>query len=349
MHKTGFVALAAAATLALPGVASADNTNVTIYGLIDINLGYEKAGSLKHTGVDPSELNGSRIGFKGTEDLGNGLKALFVLETGFDPDTGATGQGGRQFGRQGFVGLEGNWGKLTLGRQYSPAFVALDPFEATGGADRTAGLLHRKSGSVKRGYETRFDNMIKYRSPSFGGFSADVGYWTGAENTGPDEDARKQGRGYGITGLYKNGPFAAAITTQSVYTDATGGQASTHGIAGAYDFKVVKAYLLYSQDRESGTAGKGKARSYALGAEIPVSAAGTVAVSYGARDESNEADAEDAHGWSVYYMHNLSKRTTLYTAYSHISNKGDANYGWNLTPAAGDDPSVVMAGIRHRF
>ncbi|MCZ4306754.1 porin [Zoogloeaceae bacterium G21618-S1] len=348
MKLNKIAAIVATTALGLPTLAHAE-TNVSIYGLIDINLSYEKAGGQKFTGVAGSELNGSRLGFKGTEDLGNGLKALFVLETGFDPDTGATGQGGRQFGRQSFVGLEGSWGKVMLGRQYSPAFVALDPYEATGGADRTAGLLHRKTGSVARGYETRFDNMIKYRSPSFGGFSADVGYWTGKENTGPNDDARKEGRGYGITGMYKNGPFAIAVTTQSVFTNATGGKASTHGIAGAYDFQVAKAYLLYTQDRESGSQGKGKARSYALGAEIPVSAAGTVAVSYGARDESNEANTEDAHGWSVYYMHGLSKRTTLYTAYSHISNKGDANYGWNMTPAAGDDPSVVMAGIRHRF
>ncbi|TVO68377.1 porin [Denitromonas ohlonensis] len=348
MKLNKIAAILATTALGLPGLVHAE-ANVTIYGLIDLNLSYEKAGNQKYTGVASSELNGSRIGFKGTEDLGNGLKALFVLETGFDPDTGATGQGGRQFGRQSFVGLEGRWGKVMLGRQYSPAFDALDPFEATGGADRTAGLLHRKTGSVARGYETRFDNMIKYRSPSFGGFSAEVGYWTGAENTGPDEDTRKQGRGYGVTGLYKNGPFAAAVTTQTYYTNSTGGQASTHGIAGAYDFTVAKAYLLYSQDRESGSQGTGKAHSYALGAEIPVSAAGTLAISYGARDESNEAGAEDASGWSLYYMHSLSKRTTLYTAFSHISNKGNANYAWSTTPAAGDDPSVVMAGIRHRF
>ena len=347
MHTTKLAALALAAALGLPTLASAEG-NVAIYGLIDINLGYEKAGDLNRLGIDHSELNGSRIGFKGSEDLGNGQKALFVLESGFDPSTGFSEQGGRLFGRGAYVGLEGGWGKLTLGRQYSPAFVALDPYEATGGADRTAGLLHRKSGSVKRGYETRFDNMIKYRSPSFSGFSADVGYWAGAENGGSG-DAHKEGRGYGLTGMYNNGPIGLAVTTQSYYTNATGGKATTNGIAGAYDFGVAKLYALYTQDRESGSQGTGKARSYAVGAEVPVTKAGTVAVSYGSRDESNEANTEDARGWSLYYMHGLSKRTTLYTAYSHISNKGNANYGWNLTPAAGDDPSVVMAGIRHRF
>lgn len=347
MHNTKIAALAVAATLGLPTLASADS-NVTVYGLIDLNVGYEKAGDLSRLGIDHSELNGSRIGFKGSEDLGNGQKALFVLESGFDPSTGTSEQGGRLYGRQAYVGVEGGWGKLTLGRQYSPAFYALDPYEATGSADRTAGLLYRKSGSVKRGYETRFDNMIKYRSPSFSGFAAEAGYWTGAENGGSG-DVAKEGRGYGLTGMYNNGPIGLALTTQSYYTNATGGKATTSGIAGSYDFGPAKLYALYTQDRESGSQGSGKARSYSLSAEVPVSPAGTVAVSYGSRDESNEANTEDARGWSLYYTHGLSKRTTLYTAYSHINNKGDANYGWNLTPDAGDDPSVVMAGVRHRF
>lgn len=335
-----------AAVCLTPALAQAQSS-VTIYGLLDVNVAHERAGSLKRSGMDVSELNGSRLGFRGSEDLGNGLKAIYTLETAVRLDIG--GMDGAGFQRQTFLGLEGSWGRITAGRQYSPAFVALDPFEATGGADRTAGLLHRKTGSVARGYQVRFDNMIKYRSPEMAGFSVDAGYWTGAENASDDSDVRRQGRGYGLTGMYKNGPFAASVTTQSYITNATGGRASTHGIAGAYDFGVAKLYALYTQDKEHGSQGSGKARSYAVGAEIPVSKAGTVAVSYGSRNESGEADTEDASGVSLYYMHNLSKRTTLYTAYSQLNNRGDANYGFNLTPDAGDRISVVMAGIRHRF
>ena len=94
--------------------------------------------------------------------------------------------------------------------------------------------------------------------------------------------------------------------------------------------------------------GSGKTRSYSLSARSAGKPAGTVAVSYGSRDESNEANTEDARGWSLTTRTACPKRTTLYTAFSHINNQGDANYGWNFTPAAGE-PSVVMAGIRHRF
>lgn len=335
-------ALAVACTC--PAFAQAQS-NVTIYGLLDVNLAQERAGSLKRNAMDTSELNGSRLGFRGTEDLGNGLKAVYTLEAAVALDTG-TSSG---YTRQSFVGLEGSFGRVTLGRQYSPAFIAIDPYESTGASDRSAGMLHRKTGSVVRGYQVRFDNMIKYRSPEMAGFSIDAGYWTGNEIPSTDGDVRRQGRGYGLTGIYKNGPFATSVTTQSFRSNDTGGRATTHGIGGSYDFGMVKLYALYTQDKESGSQGDGKARSYAVGAEVPVSTAGTVAVSYGNRNESDEAGAEDASGASIYYMHNLSKRTTLYTAYSQINNRGDANYGFNLTPEAGDNAKVVMAGIRHKF
>lgn len=333
-----------AVACAAPLSASAQS-NVTIYGLIDINMAREWAGDLSRTAMDTSELNGSRLGFRGSEDLGNGLKAIFTLEAGVSPDVG----GPVSFQRQSFLGLEGSWGRITAGRQYSPAFIALDPFEATAGADRTAGLLHRKSGSVTRGYQVRFDNMIKYRSPTMAGFSIDAGYWNGTEIASDDNDVRKQGRGYGLTGMYKNGPFSGAVVTQRFISNDTGGRAATHGVGASYDLGMATLYGLYTHDKESGSQGSGKANSYSLGVAVPVTAAGTLSVSYGARDESGEAGAEDAKGASVYYLHDLSKRTTLYTGYSQINNDSNADYGFNFTPAPGDTVRVVMAGVRHRF
>lgn len=344
--RAGVTAIAFAAPFA---VLAQSPSNVTIYGLIDLNVSTERAGDLRFKGVGHSELNGSRLGFRGSEDLGNGLKAIFTLESGFDPATGVSEQGGRLFGRQSFVGLEGGWGRVTLGRQYSPAFVAIDPFDATGSADRSPGLLSRKAGSVRPAYEVRFDNMVKYRSPEFAGFSADVGYWMG-EKVSSSSDARREGDGWGIAGLYKNGPIAGSLVTQSIQRDATGGKVRTDGLGFSYDFGPVKAYLAYTRDKESGSQGDGKARTYDVGAEIKAGPQGTVAISYANRNESEDAVGEDAHGWSVYYLHDLSKRTTLYTGYSQLTNKDNANYAiGNLTPAAGDDPRVVMAGIRHKF
>ncbi len=350
MNRTSLcAALAVAGALATPFAAQAQS-NVTIYGLIDMNIAFEKAGDLRHRGVGQGELNGNRLGFRGTEDLGNGLKALFVLESGFDPSNGQSEQGGRLFGRQALVGLEGGWGTVTLGRQYTPAFSAIDPYEATGGADHSAGLLTRKRGAVRPAYEVRFDNMVRYRSAAFSGFSVDAAYWFG-ENTSADSTAQRLGDGWGLGVKYKNGPFATSLVTQRVQRDVTGGKVRTDGIGLSYDFGPVKAYAAYTRDKETGTQGDGKARSYTVSGEFRVGPAGTVAVSYGNRNESGDPAAEDAHGWSAYYMHGLSKRTTLYAGYSTLTNKDGADYaiGSNMTPNPGDDQRAVVAGLRHKF
>lgn len=350
MHRNQLLAATfAAITVAVPLAAQAQEKSVTFYGLFDVNLAREKAGNLSRNGLDHSELNGTRFGVKGNMPLSGGLKGLVVLEGGFDTGTGKSEQSSTLLGRQAFAGIEGAYGRITAGRQYSPAFVAIDPFEPTGGADRSAGMLHRKSGSVKRGYEVRFDNMIKYRSPEFAGLSVDAGYWTGKENSSDKSDVRNEGSGAGLALLYKKGTLSASLVSQSYYTDQTGGKAATNGGALAYDFGLLKAYALYTQDRESGTQGSGEAESFTVGAEIPLTAVDSLMIAYGSRDESGEAAAEDATGASLYYLHALGKETTLYAGYSRLNNKGLADYGWNLTPAAGTDPSVLMVGLRQKF
>jgi hypothetical protein len=117
---------------------------------------------------------------------GTGLTAcsgdtLFVLESGYDPSNGMSEPGGRLFGRQSYVGQENELGRITLGRQFSPNFVAIDPFDATGSADRSVGLLSRKAGGVRPAYEVRFDDMVKYRSPKIAGFELDGGYSWGEQ------------------------------------------------------------------------------------------------------------------------------------------------------------------------
>lgn len=350
MNRNTLAAAVAVSALTLPpAVCAQAQSNVTIYGLIDLNLSQAKAGSQKRSALDHGELNGTRLGFRGSEDLGNGMKAIFTLEQGFDPSTGLLEQGGRTFGRQSFVGLEGSWGRVTLGRQYTPAFVAIDPMDATGSADRSPGLLSRKTGGIKPAYEVRLDSMVKYRSPEFHGFSVDAGYWLGGK-TATDSTARREGDGYGIAGLYKNGAFAATVVTQHIQRDANGGKVRTDGFGLSYDFGPAKAYFAWTRDKESGSQGGGKARTYDIGAEIKAGARSTVAISYADRNESNDAAAEDARGWSAYYLYDLSKRTTLYTGYTRLINKGNANYALgNFTPAAGGDPRIVMAGIRHKF
>src|SRR5438105_2978235 len=176
------------------GLASAQS-NVTLYGVVD--LGIERTSLSPGASVlrlSSGIQSGSRWGLKGKEDLGGGLSAAFQLESGFDASTGAPGQGGRAFGRQAWVGLNGGFGSLKLGRQYTPIFGALDTIDPFG-----TGITGDGSGisAVFRGYGVRMDNAVNYSTPSMGGFSAEAAY-----GFGEVPGSTSVGSQYGLSGTY---------------------------------------------------------------------------------------------------------------------------------------------------
>ena len=159
---------------ACSGLCSAQS-NVTMYGIADLGVVSESGGAggrvLK---VTSGIANGSRLGFKGSEDLGGGMTAIFTMDAGILADTGASAQGGLLFGRQAFVGLAGAAGTLRLGRQYTfidSSLGALDPFYL--------GFAGRMSNVFTAGYISRVDNSITYSSPVRGGLSGELAYGFG--------------------------------------------------------------------------------------------------------------------------------------------------------------------------
>src|SRR5690554_548391 len=169
--------LAAALAVGFAGVVQAE-TSVTLYGILDTGIGYERAKledvKLTKTGIRNGVQSGNRWGLKGSEDLGNGLRAVFQLESGFDSSTGHHQQGDRLFGRQATLGLASDsWGQLDFGRQtnigskYLPGII--DPF---GG-----GFGQANAGTSFAAIDTvRYDNMIMYQTPNFSGFQFGIGY-----------------------------------------------------------------------------------------------------------------------------------------------------------------------------
>ena len=132
-------------------------TSVSIYGIADAGIGYRDsgaAGNAKSWRLDSGQQSGSRIGFRGTEDLGSGMSATCVLENGYSIDDGNLGQSGRLFGRQAFVGLNGGFGSLKFGRQYNPIRTALETVDPFG-----FGLAGNIS-NVFNPYGERADNTI---------------------------------------------------------------------------------------------------------------------------------------------------------------------------------------------
>lgn len=356
--------------LAVAGLVSGAafaQTNVTVYGLIDQTYLYSKSDDYKFSGIKDGGLNGSRFGFKGEEALGNGLKAIFTMEYGKESDNDSSTANFSN--RQAFVGLNGNFGTVTVGRQYNAASM----FYSKNTSDDVIGVmpvnsLQGQNGSQIRsgGGTSRQDNVIKYVSPNFSGFTFAANYAFGESNETlagtsfkKKADITDKDR-YSIAGDYTNGPFNVSLSyagqTSSLGADTE--DVSEWFIGGGYDFKVVKLYATYQDlENDNKTAATVTDQSmWSVGAKVPVGAAGVVNFQYAEweGETGNAAINKDgkSKGWGIGYEHSMSKRTTLYTYLSQIDHdKNVASVGsWQSGAAvAGEKQSNFMAGIRHKF
>lgn len=360
--KKSLIALAA---VAASGAAMAQSS-VTLYGVVDTSVGYVK-GAESVSGLLNSGAATSRLGFRGVEDLGNGLKAEFVLEGEVQPDDGTAG--GFNFKRQSTVGLAGEFGQVRLGRALTASYNAVSRYDVFG----TVGL-----GSTlawKEGYQNRSNNMISYISPKFAGFGVGIDYGFG------EKSENRDGRYWGIGATYDNGPLSiglgydqsnnvemkAASTTYSVDTSTTPPSVvattvpaeeddlKTWQLGASYDFAVVKLAGFYKEtkykDSVSG-ANNGKLKSWNLGLSAPVGAAGVVKAAYNNyKDSDSSAKAQQ---FSLGYVHSLSKRTALYGTYAYLKNKNGADLTLNGAFSAaglkdGKKQQGIQVGVRHAF
>lgn len=351
--------LIALAVLAASGAAMAQSS-VTLYGVADIGLAYEDSGSAKTTRLDSSNLNGSRWGLKGTEDLGGGLKAIFTLEAGFNLDTGAQGDAASFFNRQSFVGVQSGFGTVKLGRQNNPVYATAATWDVFGNA------LAGDSSHLFSYNGSRTNNMVSYNYAS-NGFYGELQYGLG-EVAGNNSvtDADSAGRTAAMFVGYRAGPFDVVLTHQNIHE---GILASATGVVpvvvanpnayvtsrkmtllgGNYDFGMVKLFAAYAQEKNAGAVALNQKDAH-IGLSAPIGSAGTVKVSYLRKtdDLNNNADAEQ---YAIGYIHNLSKRTSLYTSYAMLSNDPAAKYsaGKDKAVAAGNDSKLFNIGVKHSF
>jgi predicted porin len=352
--------------------AASAQSSVTVYGVVDAGVVAEKGGAAGSvTKLTSGVASGSRLGFKGTEDLGGGLSASFVLENGFQVDTGALGQspaGGQStlFGRQAFVGLGSNgFGTVTLGRQYTPHYLAVnfaDPF-GTGLAGDAVNILPNTGDA-----QSRMNNTVKYATPNLSGFTGELAYGFG-EVAGDTSAKRQIGASVGYTG----GPFAVRLgyhnLNNATAPNQPGNNAKNTILAATYNFDVAKVHFAYGVD-------KGTNSSVVRGANPPGTPAnpfGTpilpthstdstdvlvgVTVPIGAhtllgsyiRKNDKTAFNQDADQWALGYRYALSKRTDLYTAYARIKNKNGAGYTVGSAIEAGSGDKAFNLGVRHTF
>lgn len=322
--------IACAACSLLAGAASAQSS-VTLYGLVDIALARETGGpagsALK---LDGSGVHsGNRVGFRGTEDLGGGLSAFFVLENGFNSDTGAIGQGGLMFGRQALVGLRGGFGAITAGRQYSPHWAVVDSLDPLDGISGGSFNLLRRT--------VRTDNTVMYSSPKAGGFSGQLAYSFG-EVAGNSSASRI----IGASGTYAAGPLVVKVGHHNAKNATATDTTRNSFLGGSYNFGPVKAFVGYQSEKGTGAV---DANSVLLGAQVPLGA-GTFMASY-IRKNDKAATNNDARMMAVAYTYALSKRTNLYTSVMHISNENTLVYRTKAGDGMGN--KEINFGIRHKF
>lgn len=348
--------LLALAVLGAFAGATYAQSSITVYGVVDAGVTYTKNGDTRGNkiGLDSGNQSGSRLGFKGREDLGGGLAAIFTLENGFTVDDGVTGQGNRLFGRQAWVGLTGNFGTVKLGRQQTALYSALadiDPFgiALAGNAQKVFGY-----GLYAADPLTRTDNTLSYTSANYAGFSGSVSYAFG--ETAGDNSAN---RSIGVGAQYATGPLnvqfayqksnTAALTAQTTgLVGATQADVTAALIGATYNFGVAKAHMAYADNKLELAGRDVKDRNWLLGVTVPVGAAGAVLASY-TRNDVKDLNEGKSDQYAIGYTHALSKRTNLYTSYSYLKNGDNVRLNDAANATKAESVSLFNVGVRHSF
>jgi predicted porin len=360
--------LIALAVLASAGVASAQSS-VTLFGIVDATLAFGQGEVSDKTQLTNSGYNSSRLGFRGTEDLGGGMSASFWLEAGVNNDNGsgaptslnnqpnpagtvapAPGTQGLTFNRRSTVSLAGGWGELRLGRDYTPQFwnlTVFDPF-GTNGVGTTATLNGPIPANQTEPTTVRASNSIGYFLPgNLGGFYGQGQYYMGENptNTATEDD----GSGAAVRLGYAAGPFNVAVAFAK--TNFAIGDFETWNAGGQWDFGVAKLMGHYAQTKVKGATAAGSAdgKGWLLGGLVPVGA-GEIRLAYSTYKIELPASTPEVQKFALGYVHNLSKRTALYATYAQVKNEGGANVVLNgAVGRANENSSGYDFGIRHSF
>lgn len=397
------------AVLAAAGTVSAQSS-VTVFGVADIAYTRVESdaatGNVSRNSVTSGANRTSRIGFRGIEDLGGGLKAGFWLEAGVSLDNGssastpiftgnqiagspvaggtnvaanpAVGGGGQglTFNRRATVSLIGNFGEVRFGRDSVAALLAqesFDPFDANGVGGIRQIVYGNSNASIPgpaRGPTVRASNMVEYFLPSdLGGFNGTIAYAFGenASNATTTSgvapaavfSSSAKNNGEIVTGRigYSQGPFDIKLAaTQYKFRLPTGisNDFTEYTLGGSYDFQVVKIFLAYHSNEVDNF--EAKTDSVILSGTAPLGPGLLRAVYVNASQKgfTGNASGNDGNQFSIGYIYNLSKRTSVYATYAVADNKGTSTRyvvgsGGPATPRAGGKSTGFDLGITHAF
>ena len=372
--RTHCLALAAATSALASGAANAQS--VTLYGLIDTGIEYVSHANANGNGLTriPSVTGTlpSRWGLRGAEDLGNGMKAVFTLESGFNTDTGTSGQGGRLFGRQAWVGLASDYGTVTLGRQYSMVFLSLADADILGPSQYAIGSLEAYIPNAST------DNTIAYKG-TFSGLTVGATYSFGrdaaggvpASGTCAGEAVGNASACRAMSAMVKYD--AATFGVAGAYEEQRGGTGATASFfngsapialtdAGDKDRRIVANGYVKLGNAKLGVgwigrhvqavAGDVRSNLYFVNGSYPLT--GALTLDAGLIRLVNADQSRSATMAVVRGVYALSKRTALYAQTGYLWNSANAQYsvsggGGGTTPAKGVNQLGAMVGMRTAF
>lgn len=327
--KKSLIALAALATI---GSAAMAQSSVTIYGRLDASIGAEKDGITDTTTskLFNGNLTPSRLGLRGSEDLGGGLRANFQLESALTVDDGTAG--GLQFRRASWVGLSGGFGEVRLGLADSPFKDIYDLGNSNNVYDSAFTPDDLVFGSGIALFTSRPTNQLRYDTPNFGGFTASAGY------------SFSEGAGTQIGALnvrYRGGPLDVGVALQRQRPDNFAAETDHTVIGAAYNFGIARVSGQYQTVEDQAGA---QDQDFGIGVSVPVGSAFDVSVGYARSKSENAAGAKigEASGFAFGGTYALSKRTRVYVGYMN----GDRENAAGVKTA---DVSMYSAGVRHDF
>ncbi|MES2259818.1 MAG: porin [Pseudomonadota bacterium] len=357
MNKALSIVAAAIAAAASTGAHA--QSNVTIYGSLDAGVAYiNNLAGKSVTRLDQGTMQPDRFGFRGTEDLGGGLKALFQLEGGFATDTGASTNATKLFNRATIVGIGGNFGTVTLGNM--PDVVFDYAGKMSNGFQLTNFYLFHPGNLDTLANTYQFNNAVRYTSPALSGLtlSAMVGL-------GEQAGDSSKGRNVSAGANYVNGPLRLALA-YSKQNDRAAGYAGTFlgtlglgnagtvfnslttwATGGGYTIGDVRLNALYTQNTVDLPASTFKQKNVDVGAAWRYTPLNTLNLGY-TNSKLGDAKYNQVSASNVYA---LSKRTEFYVQAAYQKAGGTARFALqNNTGAADDDKQLVTTiGVHHSF
>ncbi|MGJ7531104.1 porin [Variovorax sp. GB1P17] len=354
MKKT----MLALAVLSPPGLTMAQSS-VAVFGVVDVGVARISGSNGHRTGLTNSGQSYSRLGFRGTEDLGGGLAASFHLEGQLHNDVGmgADQTSAYNFARRSTVSLSGKFGEIRIGRDFTPTFwntTLFDPWGGNGvGGNELDAQLANAPGGINGGKFLRNSNAVSYFLPAnLGGF---YGQFQHAFGENASTVKSKAGNYNGLRLGYAKGKVNVSVSSGKYSTgaDAASGGLTATNLGASYDFGVARLSFAVAHEKALSGPVVTKQLGWLLGVTVPVGV-GELRAAYSSYDRKKSPN--DYRKLAIGYGHNLSKRTQIYGTYARVTNKGSSDFavssfGLNANDlnGPGGTSKGIEFGIRHAF